>query len=202
LREGIDSRNIYVTGNPIREIIEYYKNDLYTPYKGLDEGKYFLVTLHRQENVDDPVRLSKFMAALSEVRECYDYPMVFSVHPRTRSKIQSIIDSNVSGKMMYSDPMSFKEFLNLELNAFCVLSDSGTVQEECCIYGVPNVTLRDVTERPETVECGSNFIAGCDSGFIQTGVNIVTKSRALWKAPPEYMRENVSRTVINILLSK
>src|ERR1700746_1878110 len=94
----------------------------------------------------------------------------------------------------------FPDFIALEKNACCVLSDSGTVQEECAIFGVPNVTLRDVTERPETIECGSNILSGCDPGAVLSSVNRVLDLRTKWTAPREYLADHVSDAVIRILL--
>jgi len=97
-------------------------------------------------------------------------------------------------------PLGLFDFVCLEQNAFCVLSDSGTVQEECCLYKIPNVTLRDVTERPETIEAGSNLISGCEPAVISRAVKTVLIQGCNWEPPPEYMVQNVSRKVLKILL--
>jgi UDP-N-acetylglucosamine 2-epimerase (non-hydrolysing) len=99
------------------------------------------------------------------------------------------------------EPFGFFDFIKLEKSAFCLLSDSGTVQEEACIFGAPNVTIRDVTERPETVECGSNVLSGAEPQSILHLVDLVTRGRRKWQPPPEYMAENVSDTVCRIVLS-
>jgi len=99
-------------------------------------------------------------------------------------------------------PTGFFDFIQLEKNAFCVLSDSGTVQEECSIFGIPSITMRDVTERPETIECGSNIISGVDSNNILEQIKIVTSLSQNWKTVPEYLEEEVSNKVIKILHTK
>jgi UDP-N-acetylglucosamine 2-epimerase (non-hydrolysing) len=106
----------------------------------------------------------------------------------------------MNGRVHFLPPFGFFDFITLEKNAFCVLSDSGTVQEECSIFGVPTVTLRDVTERPETLECGSNMLSGADPEMILHCVRAVLALKGQWTAPPEYLAENVSETVLKILL--
>jgi UDP-N-acetylglucosamine 2-epimerase (non-hydrolysing) len=110
------------------------------------------------------------------------------------------VDVNRSG-LRFMEPFGFFDFIKLEKSAFCLLSDSGTVQEEACIFGVPNVTIRDVTERPETVECGSNVLSGAEPQRILRLVELVTHGREKWHPPPEYLAENVSDTVCRIVLS-
>lgn len=201
LDEGIHSSKIYVTGNPIKEVLDgvaieidasniLYKLDL-TP------DKYFLVTLHRQENVDDPERLTKFVEALEETTDKYEIPIIWSVHPRTRKRLESF---KLSENIKLVEPLGLFDFVKLELEAYCVLTDSGTVQEECAIFGVPCVTLRDTTERPETLETGSNFIAGCETDAILRGIKATTSFR-IGTPPVEYIVEQVSDTVCKIVLS-
>ncbi len=103
-------------------------------------------------------------------------------------------------RIQFMDPFGFFDFVHLERNAFCVLSDSGTVQEECSIFKIPNVTLRDVTERPETIECGSNILSGADMETILNCVNMVVSRTPDWNPPPEYLARNVTHTVTNILM--
>lgn len=204
LREGIAGQRIYVTGNPILEVIKHYqeKIDDAGVFDRLDvaPGKYFLVTLHRAENVDGEARLRQFADALDQIQKKYKYPIIVSTHPRTRSRLEAfgIMVNNPDIRLM--EPFGFFDFVALEQKAFCVLSDSGTVQEECAIFRVPNVTMRDVTERPETIECGSNILTGADPAQILNCVNTVLSRPASWSPPAEYLVENVSQTVIKILM--
>jgi len=203
LREGIAGQRIFVTGNPIREVLDHYADRIdastILDEMGLTAKSYFLVTLHRAENVDIESRLSSFVDTLRRLAAEYDMPVICSTHPRTRSQLDArgvILGNNVR----FVEPFGLFDFVHLEKHAFCVLSDSGTVQEECSIFGVPNVTLRDVTERPETVETGSNIISGVSPDSIFNAVKAVSTLDSDWEPPAEYQVKNVSRTVVKIVL--
>lgn len=203
IREGIPGDRILVTGNPILEVINYYQDRIrrspILEQLGISKGKYFLVTLHRSENVDIEHRLREFMKALSTLSRKYAVPVICSLHPRTRDKIHTFhIDAEQSG-IHFHEPFGFFDFIRLEQDALCVLSDSGTVQEECCIFHVPNVTLRDVTERPETLECGSNILSGADHDMILRCVEVVISQPAAWTVPAEYLNPHVSDTILRQL---
>jgi UDP-N-acetylglucosamine 2-epimerase (non-hydrolysing) len=204
LREGLKSDSIFVTGNPIKEVVDCYSDAISRSEVlaniGLTARKYFLVTMHRAENVDVEPRLRNLVEALMLLHREYRFPVVCSLHPRTRAKLETFgIDIRRSG-LVFTEPFGFFDFIHLERNAFCLLSDSGTVQEEACIFGVPNVTIRDVTERPETVECGSNVLAGCDPQTILRLVRMVTEQKGKWQPPAEYLVTNVAATVCRIVL--
>ncbi len=126
--------------------------------------------------------------------------MLVSTHPRTAEKLKQFDLLPTNDKIILLEPLGFFDFVKLEKNAFAVLTDSGTVQEECAIFGVPNVTVRDVTERPETMECGSNVLSGAESDSILRAVNLAVSGDTDWKAPEEYLAKNVSRTVAKIVL--
>lgn len=205
LREGIEGRRIYVTGNPIYEVIRHHEDAIRQSSVhrrlGLEPGKFFLVTMHRAENVDVEERLRSLVHALELLQREYELPVICSTHPRTRARMQELqLEPQANGQIQFHDPFGLFDFIALERSAACVLSDSGTVQEECCIFRVANVTIRDVTERPETLECGSNMLSGVDPGDIQRCVSTVLDQRSLWTAPPEYLVENVSGTVAKIVL--
>jgi UDP-N-acetylglucosamine 2-epimerase (non-hydrolysing) len=156
--------------------------------------------MHRAENVDVESRLRSLVEALVYLRERYRFPVICSFHPRTRAKVESFgVKINYAG-LRFLEPLGLFDFIRLEQTAFCVLSDSGTVQEEACIFGTPTVTARDVTERPETIECGSNVLAGCDPARIMKLVEMVTEERRAWRPPAEYLVDNVAATVCRILL--
>ena len=204
LREGIATNRIYVTGNPIREVLEHYadKIESSTVEKtlGIHPDSYFLVTLHRAENVDVPERLGRFVTALHRLAGQYQIPVICSVHPRTRSQLEKQGKRLEGNGVRAIEPLGFFDFIHLEKNARCVLSDSGTVQEECSLFGVPNVTLRDVTERPETIDVGSNCIAGSDPDTIARCVATVLQEIPQWTPPAEYQVKNVSGAIARILL--
>ena len=204
LREGIVSDRIYVTGNPIREVMEHHRSRISSSAVladlGLEPRKYFLLTAHRSENVDIESRLRTLVHALVRISRKYGYPVIGSLHPRTASKIQQFGIAIEKEAIRFLPPLGFFDFVHLEEHAFCTLSDSGTVQEETCILGVPNVTIRDVTERPETLQCGSNLLSGIDDSAIERAVDYVTDSRDRWVAPPEYLRTGVAATVGRIVV--
>jgi UDP-N-acetylglucosamine 2-epimerase (non-hydrolysing) len=202
VREGIERRRIYVTGNPIKEVLDHYgpQVDAADPFAalGVEPGRYFLVTAHRAETVDDPARLASLVWALNETITKYGMPMLASLHPHTADKMREFgVDA---GKIRFVPPLGLFDFVRLEKEAFCVLSDSGTVQEECCIFGVPTVTMRDVTERPETIECGSNLLAGVEAERILPAIDLAVRSARRWTPPPEYLVDNVSDIVARIVL--
>lgn len=203
LREGIASQQILVTGNPIGEIIAHHADEIAASRAldmlGVSANGYLLATLHRAENVDRPDRLLAFLKAFSELSLAHGMPLILSTHPRTADRLAGLGATDLAGDVRFPPPFGFFDFVALEKNARCVLTDSGTVQEECCILKVPNVTLRDVTERPETVECGSNILTGADPEAILRAVQVVTATSASWIVPPEYQVPNVSSTVARIL---
>ncbi len=204
LREGIEHDRIFVIGNPIYEVLKTYSPEIEAGdvlgRLGLQPRKYFLVTMHRAENVDDPERLKSLLEGLHQVEAKFQHPILVSLHPRTRDKMSQYGLAVRSELIHLLDPLGFSDFVTLERNARCVLTDSGTVQEECCIFRVPNVTIRDVTERPETVECGSNILAGAEPEMIVQAVDLVLNSSCDWTPPPEYVVDHVSSTVAKIIL--
>ena len=203
LREGIPGRRVFVTGNPIHEVIQHDDPQIQdsTILRDLELApvKYFLVTLHRAENVDIESRLRELTLALERIQQKYDLPVIVSTHPHTRARMESFGVINNNPDVHFLQPFGFFDFIKLEQNAACVLSDSGTVQEECAIFKVANVTLRDVTERPETLECGSNILTSANSENILRCVGLVLKQKDSWYIPPEYLVENVSDTVVRLL---
>ena len=204
VREGIERDRIFVTGNPIKEVLSTFApqieaSDVMTRLN-VNAKEYLLVTMHRSENVDQPERLAQLLGALSVIADKYQHPLLISVHPRTASKFSEFGLRPSSARVMLLEPLGFFDFVKLERNALAVLSDSGTVQEECAIFGIPNVTIRDVTERPETIECGSNILAGAGREDIVRAVEIALSLPPNWSPPAEYMAENVASTVVKIVL--
>jgi UDP-N-acetylglucosamine 2-epimerase (non-hydrolysing) len=145
-------------------------------------------------------RLKGLADGLDRIQQKYELPMIVSTHPRTRSRLEGFRIGVSNPQLRFLAPFGFFDFVTLERSAFCVLSDSGTVQEECCIFRVPNVTLRDVTERPETIECGSNMLSGGDPLDMLRSVETVLDQKFDWIAPPEYVAPHVSNTVVKIVM--
>jgi len=204
LAEGIASNRIYVTGNPIKQVIDHNTakidgSDVLTRL-GVEEHRYLLATLHRAENVDRADSLRDLIAALGALHDEYHMPVICSLHPRTRSKAAHFGLTLDRPGLVFLEPLGFFDFVRLERTAFCLLSDSGTVQEEACLFRVPNVTVRNVTERPETIECGSNVLASTAPARILAAVRMVTSRPCRWTPPPEYLATRVAETVCNIVL--
>lgn len=204
IKEGIPSNRIITSGNPINEVLKHYepaiKKSSILEKLSLKENDYFLVTAHRAENVDHEDRLLEIMKGINMVAEFYQKRIICSIHPRTKSRIENISLLEVHPLVEFHEPFGFFDFVNLEKNAFCVLTDSGTVQEECCLFYVPTVTIRKTTERPETIQCGSNMLSGIDANQILTCVHVMVNQLKNWSYPEGYGHVNVSDKVIKVVL--
>ncbi|MCL7413177.1 MAG: UDP-N-acetylglucosamine 2-epimerase (non-hydrolyzing) [ANME-2 cluster archaeon] len=203
LEEGIQDERIFVTGNTIVDAV--YQNleiakakvDI-TERPGLVEGEYLLATAHRVENVDDRGRLAGILDGFRCVYEEFGMLIVFPAHPRT-VKMISIFGFDVPSGVLMIEPLGYLEFLQIESSARLVLTDSGGLQEEACILGVGCVTLRDNTERPETVKVHANILVGCDSVRIVDGVRKMIKKDGDWENPygDGKASERIVDTVVN-----
>ncbi|MEW6365599.1 MAG: UDP-N-acetylglucosamine 2-epimerase (non-hydrolyzing) [Acidobacteriota bacterium] len=204
LREGIERDRIFVVGNPIFEVLSGFMEKIQasdiTERLGLERRGYFLATMHRSENVDNPQRLALLLDGLSRVAESYKQPVLMSVHPHTADQLERHTLHPLSSRVLLIRPLGFLDFVRLERGARAVLSDSGTVQEECAILSVPNVTIRDVTERPETIECGATIVSGAEPADILRRTELALALPAAWSPPPEYIVPNVSAAVTKVVL--
>lgn len=204
LREGIESNRIHVIGNPIYEVLraheESIRNSSVHSDLEIEAHKYFLVTLHRAENVDLENRLKSLISGLEAIGRRHEMPLICSLHPRTKNRLQALGMAETKGHIRFVDPLNFTDFVALEKQARCVITDSGTVQEECCIFHIPNVTIRDVTERPETIESGSNILAGASPERIVHCVDVALQEDREWTTPDEYVDPHVSSKVVKILM--
>jgi len=186
LGEGVPEKKIFVTGNTVVDAvfqnleIANRKRNIINDLE-LRSKDYFLVTAHRQENVDNKARFAWILRGLKNIVEEFGLPLVYPIHPRSRKQIREFglqVD-----EVRLIEPVDFLSFLQLENNAKLVLTDSGGVQEESCVLGVPCVTLRDNTERPETVEVGANVLAGADSDRILECSKIMVRRQNRWENP-------------------
>lgn len=203
LDEKFDRNRVFKTGNPIYEVLNYYQKEIENSdiLNKLDikDLRYVLVTTHRTENVDNEETLKNIIKSINDISK--EHLVVFSVHPRTRDKIKKF-NVQLGVNIIVSEPFGFFDFIKLEQNATCVISDSGTVQEEACIFQVPAITIRETTERRETIECGSNILCGTKYNDIMESFHIINNTNSTWKVPEDYLVENVSDIVINILAGK
>lgn len=202
MAEGIPQRRIYVVGNPIFEVLKHYgqRSDVLQRLR-LKSGKYILATAHRAENVDGVLRLKTIMGALAHAAKTFGLPVVFSTHPRTKDRLRRNSLRGFCGVRLL-EPFGYFDFIELEKSAFCVITDSGTVQEETCIMNIPSVTIRDTTERPETIETGGNVLAGVEKSDVVRAVAMAVELPRASQAPPEYLAPQVSATVVKIVLGQ
>ena len=209
LAEGLHPRRIMLTGSPMREVLDAYRpqieaSDVLTRL-GLTEGGYFLVSAHREENVDSPPRLQMLLECLVVVREHWNLPIYVSTHPRTRKRLKALPDWTEPEGIVFHDPFGFHDYNRLQLGAACVLSDSGTIAEESTILGFPAVTLRDSIERPETLDTGGIVMTGLDAHDVAEAVRVAMLARLVHGVseitPNDYLIENTSSRAVNFILS-
>ncbi|UOE92732.1 UDP-N-acetylglucosamine 2-epimerase (non-hydrolyzing) [Alkalihalobacillus sp. LMS39] len=204
LKEGIPSNRIYISGNPIYEVLQHYNKEInesdILQKLNLQRQDYFLVTIHRAENVDHEDRLLEIMKGIQLVASQFQKRVICSIHPRTKSKLEKANFLEMDPLVEFHEPFGFFDFIQLEKNAYCVLTDSGTVQEECCLFHVPTVTVRKTTERPETIECGSNILSGIQAKQMVTAVHVMVNQPKTWVFPKGYDDADVSDKVVKIIL--
>lgn len=204
IKEGISKSKIFITGNTIVDAvnrnlaISEKKCDVMKKFC-LDKNNYFLVTIHRQENVDSSIRFRNILTGLKLLHKQDGREIIYSIHPRSRKMIASF-RLKVPAGIRIIEPVGFFEFLQLEKNAGLILTDSGGVQEEACILGKPCVTLRENTERPETVKVGANIITGTEPGKIFESARYMLESRKKWK--DIYGDGHASERIIKIIQEK
>lgn len=211
LSEGISHRRIYLTGSPMREVLEYYKSDILKSKiiekLGIQEKKYIIASLHREENVDNSTRLNELMISLNALAETYDMPVIVSTHPRTQKRIDALGDFVFDSRVRYMKPLGFHDYNRLQLGCFCAISDSGTIGEESAILDFAAVTPRDAIERPEALDAGSLMLTQVDRRSIVDAVYFKTqtfqkRSEKLLTSsiPIEYMIDNTSKRVANLII--
>jgi UDP-N-acetylglucosamine 2-epimerase len=208
LSEGLPHRRIYLTGSPMREVLEYHRAEIDSSEiisrLGLEAGQYFAASFHREENVDEHERLRAIIDALEALAEIYGYPVVVSTHPRTRKRIEaSGGDDSISSSLRFLQPFGFFDYVHLEQHAACTISDSGTIAEESAILGFPAVTIRDAIERPEALDTGSIAITGVDADALHENVEYAMRQAAAGRyaaCPDDYMIQDTSHRVLRLIL--
>jgi UDP-N-acetylglucosamine 2-epimerase (non-hydrolysing) len=202
LKEGIEDEKIFVTGNTIVdavyqnvELAESSLGKSVFESLGIADEDYFLATVHRQENVDNPRRLKGIIEGLNLVQEYFGLPIIYPIHPRSRKRMKEYgLDC---GRIVLVEPLDYLSFLLLESRAKLIFTDSGGVQEEACILKVPCVTLRDNTERPETLEVGANVLAGAEPRSILEKAKIMIESDRSWSNP--FGDGRAGERIVNVL---
>ncbi|WP_144825892.1 non-hydrolyzing UDP-N-acetylglucosamine 2-epimerase [Micrococcus luteus] len=208
LAEGLHPRDVMVMGSPMNEVLAAYREQIEASdvleRLGLTAGRYLLASVHREENVDRQDRLEKVIASLEAVAEDQGVPFLVSTHPRTRKRIEQFSLSTNSNIVLH-DPLGFHDYNNLQLNAKCVISDSGTISEESSMLGFPAVTLRDAIERPEAIDTGAIIETGLDPEDVVDSVRITIAQHQQdgpATLPADYAVTDSSRRVVNYIRSK
>ena len=202
LREGLHPRNIAVVGSPLFEVFAHFKDEIEKSeilnLMNIKPNQYFLVSAHRQENIDDSERLIKLLDGINGLGEKFGLPVIVSTHPRLKAKLDNL-DVPLNLNLQFHQPFGFFDYNQLQRSARIVLSDSGSVSEESVILGFPAITIRDSMERPEALEAGSIFMSGITRQGILQAVDIVEKSILRNSVPQEYLVTDTSSRVINFI---
>lgn len=205
LAEGLHPQRVVVTGSPMREVLDHFRPriDASDVLDRLDlrSGEYFLVSAHREENVDSPDRLRSLLDCLHAVQGEYGLPMIVSTHPRTRKRLAGL-DHSIDARIRWLQPFGFHDYNKLQLNAACVLSDSGTVSEESSILGFPAITMRESIERPEALDSGSIIMTGVNRDDVSRAVRVAMADGAVSTSiPSAYEVTDTSNRVVRFILS-
>lgn len=209
LAEGLRPELVIKTGSPMREVLDYYRKGIDSsdaPARlGLEAGKYFLVSAHREENVNDPENFRDLLDTLQGLHEHYRLPVVVSTHPRTRKRLDDTGISDTDGGVRFVEAMGFFDYVKLQLDACCVLSDSGTITEESSILGFPAITIRQAHERPEGMDEGTLVMSGLKRKNVLDAVRVVMRQRSdsarVFRPVPDYEAGNVSKKVVRLIFS-
>lgn len=211
LAEGLHHRRIYLTGSPMREVLEHYRPQIAASdvldRMSLEHRGYFLVSMHREENVDSKVRLGALVDALNHLARTYGLPVIVSTHPRTRNRLEAIEDLESDPAVQYLKPFGFHDYNCLQMNARCVISDSGTIAEESTILEFPAVTPRDSIERPEALDTGGIIMTSLDAtvmvGAVEAAMTLFSAGDAASRdalVPQDYRIPNTSERVVRLIL--
>lgn len=207
LSEGLLHRRIYLTGSPMREVLDHYKQKIsgstILTHLGLEKNKYFVVSTHREENVDNPENLKKILIVLNELTRNYNLPVIVSTHPRTRKRIEQLGATELNKKIQFLKPFGFLDYVHLQQNALCTLSDSGTISEESSILGFPAISLRQSMERPEAQDTGSIILTGFDPDIILNSIALTVDEKSERKSfsiPADYQIEDTSWRVVKLIM--
>ena len=209
IAEGIKPETIIKTGSPMTEVlnanIEKIKSSDILEREGLKSKTYIVMSIHREENVDSPKNFSDLLESIDELTKKYNMPIIISTHPRTRKKLEDINYQNENPLIRFSKPYGFHEYINLQMNAFCVISDSGTIAEEGSILNLPAVTIRQAHERLEGMDETTVIMSGLNKTRVIDAVEVATAHNSqdirVIKPVKDYQADNVSKKVLRIILS-
>ena len=208
ISEGLPHRRIYLTGSPMKEVIDFHYKEIEKSkilnILSLEKNNFFIVSIHREENVDNFKTLKKIINIFNKIAEKYKTPIIVSTHPRTRKKLKQLENIKINDKIKFLKPFGFFDYLKLQKNAKCVISDSGTISEESSIVNFPAITLRKSMERPEALDNGSIIITGFDIDIVLSSIEVIIKqfeqNQGAVPLPSDYNIDNVSQRVLNLIL--
>jgi UDP-N-acetylglucosamine 2-epimerase (non-hydrolysing) len=205
--EGIHPRRIYLTGSPMKEVIQHNWEKINSSQSlntlKLNKNEYFIVSMHREENVDNKENLRALLESLNKLYEEYSYPIIVSTHPRTRDRLKKFKDIKINSNIKFVKPFGFLDYVCLLINSFCAISDSGTISEESALLSFPAILIRNATERPEALDSGNIIITGLESEIILKAVNFLTTNYESKKAdaiPSDYDISDVSKRVVKLII--
>lgn len=207
LSEGLPHRRIYLTGSPMYEVLhdnmDKIESSSILNVLGLKAQNYFIVSTHREENVDNPESLRKILTVLNMLAENYDLPVIVSTHPRTKKRMESLSNIQLDNRINFLKPFAFSDYIKLQINALCTISDSGTISEESAILSFPAISLRQSMERPEAQDAGTIVLTGFEPEIVINSVNVVIEEHSKKKyqsIPREYTIPNTSWRVLKLIL--
>ncbi len=206
ISEGLPHRRIYLTGSPMNEVLAHYKDKIDSSRiledLKLNKREYFVVSAHREENVDNPDNLNRIMIILNKLAEEYKIPVIVSTHPRTRKRLEGKDNSKMDSRIQFLKPFGFTDYVNLQINALCTVSDSGTISEESAILNFPAISIRNSMERPEAQDSGSIILTGLEPDVAIDSIAIVVREHeenVLKQIPTEYQVNNTSWRVLKLI---
>jgi len=207
LSEGLPHRRIYLTGSPMKEVllthIEKIQSSKILDQLGLKKDGYFIASIHREENVDNKENLALLLRSLNLICEEYGLPVIVSTHPRTKKRLEALPDVKLHANIQFLKPFGFFDYNHLQMNAFCAISDSGTISEESSILSFSAITVRNAMERPEALDTGNIILTGLNPETIVQSIKVVTEENASqrkYPIPAEYEIENVSQRVAKLII--
>jgi UDP-N-acetylglucosamine 2-epimerase len=209
INEGVKQEMIVKTGSHMKEVLNFQKkkieNSQILKTLNLKKSKYFIVSAHREENLDDIENLTNLLVSLNSLGEKYNYPIIFSTHPRTKKKINELKAFHVNKNIKFLKPFGFSDYIKLQTDAFCILSDSGTITEEADLLNLPAINIRNAHERPEGMDAGTLIMSGLKKQDILSCVEIITsqtkKENYVYNYIEDYKPQSVSNQILRVVLS-
>jgi UDP-N-acetylglucosamine 2-epimerase (non-hydrolysing) len=209
IAEGIRPETIIKTGSHMEEVLDYYMPRIQASdvlqREALEEGKFFIVSTHREENVDTPAILRDLLETLHALADTYQYPIIVSTHPRTRKRLEALGESLEHPLIHFVKPFGLLDYIKLQMSAFCILSDSGTITEEASLLNLPAITIRNAHERPEGMDEGTLIMSGLKKARVLDAVRVITSQHNRFQRVipivKDYQGGPVSKQVVRVVLS-